>query len=64
MSNKKLAQAKKLFDSAAKHGGDAAHTINETAKGLSMLAEALIELRADIDAIKSATAKRHIKRRA
>lgn len=49
----KLQEAKKKFDLAAKHAGDAAHTTNVTAEGLSKLAEALMEIRSDIDKLKS-----------
>jgi len=58
MSMDKLHQAKERFETAAKHAGDAAHTSNVMADGLSKLTEALIEIRKDIDAIKRATSKR------
>ena len=58
MSMEKLQQAKSKFDAAANHGGDAAHTNNVMADGLSKLTEALMEIRMDIDALKKGVAKR------
>ena len=49
----KLQRAKKTFEKAAKHGGDADHAITVTAAGLADLAEGLIGLREDIEMIKA-----------
>jgi hypothetical protein len=52
---KNLKKAKAQFVAASKQYGDANHAITWTAKGLSHLTDAFMEMRRDIDALKRAS---------